>query len=346
MVDGSHRNIIVRLPNWIGDAVMAMPAVSSIIKARPDSRITLLGKPSVNELYRYREDIDRILDFRLPDGKNKLSSLREFSKSLRDYHFDLGIVLPDSFSSVLVFKLGKVGRIVGYRSELRSFMLNSSLKQPDTVIHRSQKYLNLVSHALGVNCGEPEASLSVTVPEETKYRAEQLASELGQYAVICPTSRAPSRRWGKEKYTKLAKRISREMNLSIVLAGAPEEADILDRVGKNAGMQCHNLARDKDILFSTEMMKHSEVFVGNDSGAAHLAAVSGTRVVSISGADDPIETRPLASVGRIVNGYVECSPCVKNICPRKEQINLCMDVILVDHVVDAVREILEIEKAG
>ena len=344
MVDKVYKNIVVRLPNWIGDAVMAMPAIGCIRNASPDARITLLGKPSVNELYRYRDDINQILDFKLPGGKNKLSAMREFSECLRDCKFDLGIVLPDSFSSALVFKLGKVNGIAGYRSELRSFMLSTPINQPDSDIHRSQKYLNLVSAVLGTDCDEPSDSLFVAIPEKTEERVRRLAAELRRFAVICPTSRAPSRRWGEDKYTELVSRLSAEMGYSIVLAGAPEEAQILERVGRSAGVQFHNLASDGDILFSIAMMSYSEVFVGNDSGAAHLAAASGTRVVSISGADDPTETRPLARVGRIVDGQVECSPCVKNVCPRKENINLCMDVISVDRVLNAVKDILKIEK--
>lgn len=334
--------IVVRLPNWVGDAVMAIPAVSCVKRALPECELTLLGKPSVIGLYRHREDVDRILELRLPGDKGKLSTLREFSIGLREYDFDLGITLPNSFSSALVFRMGNVKEIVGYRSDMRSFMLARSIRQPRNVIHRSRKYLKLVSFAIGADC--PESNLFVPVPKETAERADDLAGELGKMAVICPTSRAPSRRWGEARYARLVQLLSHEMGLSIVLAGAPDEADILDRVGEAAGILFHNLARDGDILFSVEMMRRSEVFVGNDSGAAHLAAASGTRVVSISGADDPAETRPLAGVARIVNKHVECSPCVKNVCPRKDHINLCMDVISVEDVLGTVREILEVER--
>lgn len=333
--------IVVRLPNWVGDAVMAIPAVSCVKRALPNCELTLLGKPSVIELYRYRADIDRILELRLPADKGKLSTLREFSIGLREYDFDLGITLPNSFSSALVFKMGNVKEIVGYRSDMRSFMLRRSLRLPREVIHRSRKYVELVSFAIGRDC--PESDVSIPAPDGTTGRADALAAKLGCMAVICPTSRARSRRWGEEKYAQLACQLSTAMGFSVVLAGAPEEEIVLDRVGKASGVPFHNLARDGDILFSVEVMRRSEVFVGNDSGAAHLAAASGTRVVSISGADDPAETRPLARVARIVNKHVECSPCVKNVCPRKDHINLCMDVISVDEVLETVREILEIE---
>ncbi len=332
-------NVLVRLPNWIGDAVMAIPTVNCIKSRFPEWQVTCLGKPAVNALYRTSANVDCLISLELPGDRNKLSGIKEFSRSLRQHDFDVGLILPDSFSSALIFRLGGIRRRVGYRSELRSFMLTNPIAKPQQLIHRSERYLSLVRQSFGIHdCDE---SVTIPVSDEHTDRADRLLNGMERFAVVCPTSRAPSRRWGDGKYIELIKRLHGDISMGVVLAGSGDESDLVARIGDASGVDCLNLAEQNDILLSIEVMRRSEVFVGNDSGAAHLAAASGTRVVSISGADDPRETRPLASRSRIVNKQIECSPCVRNICPRKDHVNECMDVISVDDVMDAVTELLK-----
>jgi heptosyltransferase-2 len=343
MIDVSKvDSVVVRLPNWIGDAVMALPAVRCIKSSMPHLHVSCLGKPSVNELYRYNTDVDRLIDLSMPKGRNRLSAIKDFSKGLRDYRFDLGMILPDSFSSALIFKLAGVKRRIGYRSELRSFLLTDPVAPPETVTHRSYRYVSLVRRIGGtVDCA---LDVAVPVSDQESGRADSFLRDLGDFVVVCPTSRAPSRRWGRAKYAELIRRISHQLGLAVVIAGAADESSAVEEVGRLSGVDCLNLAKAGDLLLSIEVMRRSEVFVGNDSGASHLAAASGTRVISISGADDPDETRPLAAIGVVINKNIECSPCVKNVCPRKDHVNECMDVISVDDVFQEVEEVLNREK--
>jgi heptosyltransferase-2 len=343
MIDMSGvENVVIRLPNWVGDAVMAQPAVNCIKRHFPHLRISCLGKPAVNELYRHNPNVDRLIDFRLPRDTNRLSGIKEFSRDLRVHRFDLGVILPDSFSSALVFRAANVRIRAGYRSELRSLMLTHPVKRPSGVIHRFRRYTALIEQVLGVEgCG---SDVSVPLSGEVFERADRLLAGIERFAVICPTSRAPSRRWGERKYAELMRRIAIELNLGIVLVGSGDESQIVEDVGRLSGVRFANLAVRSDILLSVAVMRRSAIFVGNDSGAAHLAAASGTRVVSISGADDPRVTRPLARVAAVVNKNIECSPCVKNICPRDDHVNECMDVISVDDVFGEVVRILGREK--
>ena len=330
--------IVIRLPNWVGDAVMALPAVNCIKSSFPQLHVSCLGKPSVNELYKYNRNIDRLIDLRLPEGIGRLSGIKAFSRGLRKYDFDLGLILPNSFSSALIFKLGGVRTRVGYRYEMRSFLLTDSVRLPTTSIHRSQRYVRLVRQLTGV--GDCNDSIEVRGSDKERKAADLFLAGIGRFAVVCPTSRAPSRRWGSQKYAELTGRLSDELGLGVVLAGAADESRIVDEVGRMSGAAYLSLADENDLLLSIEVMRRSEVFIGNDSGAAHLAAASGTKVVSISGADNPHETRPLAKISAIVNKRIDCSPCVKNVCPRDDHVNECMSVISVDDVLDEVVNIL------
>ena len=335
----SIHNVVVRLPNWIGDAVMALPAVNVIKRSFPHIHLSLLGKRSVNLLYRYGRRVDRVIDLNLPEGKARLTAIKSFSRNLRQYRFDLGLVLPKSFSSALIFRLGGVKTRVGYRSELRSFLLTDPIKLPANSMHRSGRYMHLVCTALGIDIRD--GGICIPVSERESQAAGRFLDDLERFAVVCPTSRAPSRRWGKQKYAQLIKHLSGDLGLGVVLAGSGDETKDVDEVGRLSGVAYRSLADCDDLLLSVEVMRRSEVFVGNDSGAAHLAAASGTRVVSISGADDPGEPRPLARIGAIVRKDLDCSPCVKNVCPRKDHANECMDIVSVDDVLPEVESILQ-----
>ena len=343
MIDVSKaRSIIIRLPNWIGDAVMAIPAVNCVKKSFPDLQVSCLGKPSVNLLYRYNPNVDRLIDLRLSEGSGRLSSIKAFSKSLRRHGFDVGLILPDSFSSALILRMGGIRARAGYRSELRSFMLTHPVKPLSSPIHRSERYVYLIRQTLGIeNCDD---SIAVNVSDREVRDADRFLEGAGKFAVVCPISRAPSRHWGMHKYAELMSRVSDELGLSIVLAGSGDESQIVEEVGRLSGVRFLNLAGKNDLLLSIEVMRRSEVFVGNDSGAAHLAAAAATRVVSISGADDPHETRPLARIGAVVRKEIDCSPCVKNVCPRDDHVNECMDIVSVDDVYSKVKEILECDR--
>jgi heptosyltransferase-2 len=296
----------------------------------------------VNHLYKHNSFVDELLELRLPADRRKLSGIKEFSRSLKSRQYDLGIILPDSFSSALIFRLGGVEQTVGYRSELRSFMLTTAIKPPIAMMHRSERYMELLRRSIGTE--HFDSDISVAVSDRERNDADRLLAGFEKFAVICPTSRAPSRRWGDRNYSSLIAALASDFGFGIVLAGAADETEIIDSVGELSGVECFNLARENNILLSIEVMRRSEVFVGNDSGAAHLAAASGTRVISISGPDNPDETRPLAKVGAIVRKQIECVPCVKNICPRKDHVNECMDIISPDDVLSAVKRILKIEK--
>ncbi len=340
MIDMSRiGRVVVRLPNWIGDAVMALPAINCIKRRFQGLHVSLLGKPSVNELYRYNPNIDTLIDLKFTEGHTRLSAIKSFSMSLREHGFDLGLVMPDSFSSALIFRLGGVRLRAGYRSELRSFLLTHPVRPPLDAMHRSRRYEHLVKQVLGV-VGDCGSDFTIPISREQSVAANRFLDGIGRFAVICPTSRAPSRRWGRRKYAELMRRLTADLGLRIVLAGSADEDGIVRETGDLSGVGFRNLATEASLLLSVEVMRRSAVFVGNDSGAAHLAAAAGTRVVSISGADDPQETCPLARTGVIVRKALDCSPCVKNVCPRKDHPNECMDIISVDDVLSRVVEIL------
>lgn len=334
------RRVIIRFPNWLGDCIMAMPALSLLKDARPEWELTLMARGVLHELFENDPRVDRIVEFNDKDSYIGPLKYLPIAERIRSENFNLGLLMPDSFSSALIFYLATIPQRVGYRGDARTFMLTQSMPHPAPIIHRSQKYARLLEK-LGLSIGD------IPMPEiypgpENSAEAEKCLEGRNRLIVIAPHSNAPSRRWGYEKYSELASRIYSELKYEIVFIGAKNEARKVEEVGIKSAVPFLNLAGKTSILTSYEIMKRAAVYVGNDSGGAHLAAASGTYTISISGADNPDETHPLTKRGLVIRKPLPCSPCVKNICPRHDLPMECMKIISVDEVFQAVKSAVDV----
>ena len=329
-------NVIVRFPNWLGDCIMALPFLDALHDLNPAMKITVGVRVGMARLLRNDPRLHEVI--RINDKQHwfRPYSYWKTAQKLRMNRYDYGFILPDSLSSAYIFYAGHILERIGYEKEARSRYLTWEIPQPEEVIHRSQKYMNLLGEFGGVPGSEyfPQ----IYTGEKDRLKARQLLGGIENYVVIAPQTRAASRRWGENKYAQLAAKIKQELNLNIVLIGAPDEAETVSEVAALSAVECLNLAGKSDLLASYEIMKNALAYIGNDSGGAHLAGASGTYTISISGADNPRETHPLIKRGRIIKKDIPCSPCVKNVCPRRDHPNECMDLIPVEEVFEAVRE--------
>jgi heptosyltransferase-2 len=336
-MDGSDKTkVVIRFPNWLGDCIMAVPVLSLLKQARPEWGITLMARGVLHELFKSDPRVDNIIEFN--DKESYIGPLKylPIAERLRAEHFNLGLLMPDSFSSALIFYLATIPHRIGYKGDARSFMLTRAISHPKSIIHRSRKYVSLLE-VLGMSIEDIPHPEIYPAPKDTA-KADELVGDLADFVVIAPHSNAPSRRWGYEKYAQLAAGIHNELRHKIVFIGAAAESRIIEDVGKKSGVPFLCLAGKASLLTSYEIMRRAAAFVGNDSGGAHLAAASGTFTISLSGADNPDETRPLARKGTVIRKPLPCSPCVKNICPLHDDLMKCMRLISVEEVLQALND--------
>ncbi|HDS02025.1 MAG TPA: lipopolysaccharide heptosyltransferase II [candidate division Zixibacteria bacterium] len=339
MTNSKMKKVIIRFPNWLGDCIMAAPVLTALRNAHPEWEVTLLVRGYLSQLFRSDPRVDHVIELKDKSDSFNPTGFFELADELGQAGYDTGIILPDSFSSALIFFMAKIPTRIGYKAQMRRFMLTDALDQPKKIIHRSQKYLRLLKSVDVIPHVDVEPE--IFPDDESRQRAELLARGLDRYIVITPQTNAPSRRWGYDKYSKLIARVVKALKLQVVLLGAENEYDVVEKVGSDSGVQFLNLAGRASLPVSYGIMKEALCFVGNDSGAAHLAAAAGTYTISISGADNPEETRPLAARGKIIRSDLPCISCVKNICPRKDVPMECMHVISVEEVFEAVRETVD-----
>jgi heptosyltransferase-2 len=329
------KKIIIRFPNWLGDCVMAAPMLDVLREKYPECVLHILVRGGLAELFRNDPRVANVYSINDKSGILPVFSYFSIARKLSLENYDLGLILPKSFSSMFTLYMAGIPKRISYPGDA-DFMLSEVVTPPQKLIHRSLKYINLIEP---LKSGDADLHFPrLYSNQDMKNRARQLIGDFKQYVIIAPQSRATSRRWGYDKYSQLAARISNELKMKIVFLGAADEIDIVENVGKQSGIEYLNLAGKSSLMVSFEIMKKAAAYVGNDSGGAHLAAASGTYTISISGADNPDETRPLARRGKVIRKPLPCSPCVMNYCPRDDFPNECMHIISVNDVFEAVSE--------
>ncbi len=329
--------LIIRAPNWVGDAVMAMPAVDNARQMTGADHIAVMARAATAPLFDNHPHIDRVVV--IDDKKSRIRGPQQAANLIKNDKYDVGVLLPPSFSSALIFKLAGVTGRVGFAGEGRSLLLTRAIKAPDEPMHRARQYLYLMEKLTGRKAAfrNPRVSLS----HEDIQRSEDVLRTHDMnfdepYAAISPQAVAESRRWGVDNYGMLAGRLADAVGGRVILLGTDADAEAGEAVRSHAASSVVNLCGRTDLMAAAAILSFARVFVGNDSGLAHLAAAVKSPVVVLSGPDDPAETSPLADKKQVIIKDIDCISCVKNVCPKSgDDFMRCMKLISVDEVADA-----------
>jgi len=329
------RKIIVRAPNHLGDLLMAQPAIRGLVESLPDITVGLLLPDWAKVIFGGIQNLRTYpLKPEFLHGGNAIFNQRDYIKGEK---FENGVLLTPSFSSALVFYLSGVKNRYGYMGDGRNFLLNHAV-DPKAVHskHRSKQYAHLVEYFTGMDVMFDKPRIKIT--EEKSVSVEVELNEYGidndmPYAVIAPQAVAESRRWGSDNYRDLSNRLVDKNKCKIVLVGTAVEFAAGEQI-REGSTNMINLCGKTDIETAAGVLSKAKLFIGNDSGLAHLAAAVNIPLVVLSGADRPSETSPLSDNKTvIIRENLDCISCVKNICPLKgEAFMRCMKEISVDEV--------------
>ena len=336
-------SIVIRPPNHLGDCVMALPMINETGEAYPGSSVSVLVPENLACLYENNAAVDNILP--IPSGHvHGTLAVFRIKEILAPHQFDIGYVLPPSFGAAAGFKLAGVRRRIGYIADGRRLLLSSPLPLPAPLssTHRSELYFDLLRRGSGQDLEYSKPKLFLH-DDDTNAATEILAS-FGisietPFAVIAFRAVAESRRWGVANYVELCKELIRDKGFSIVLIGSADDFREGEEIASVAGTGgVANLAGKTNLRETAAVISRAEVFIGNDSGPAHLAAAVGAPLVVLSGADDPKVTSPISSRKRLVRcEQLDCLGCVKNVCPLKGEDQMaCMKSITAKSVVEQI----------
>jgi heptosyltransferase II len=298
-------NILIRLPNWLGDMVMSIYFVREVEKQYPGASISVIAKKGLDGLLEYFPQTKHRFIFSKEEYKG-VRGLYRFGKKIRSTeHFDIFFCLPDSFSSAFMgWATGSKQRI-GYKKEGRNFLLTHSYVR-NTNGHRVTQYLGLLENFTG-KPADHSPSLQLGYPNTERTGI-----------IVNIHSEASSRRLPKEKAITLIDLLCSKTNEPVTLIGGPKDATYTNEV--ITGLQHQHLVRNvagkTSLSQLAALFSRSKAMLSSDSGPAHLANATGLPVLVLFGAGDEHETGPFykAPSQTVRLGKLSCEPCRKNEC--------------------------------
>lgn len=332
--------IVVLAPNWLGDAVLALPAIEDVRRAYPNAHLAVAARRSVAALFGLVPQVDEVLTLQSDARWWRRGAFRADVDALR--RFDAALLFPNSFQSAWLVRQANVAKRWGYASDVRSWLLTRAVARTKGG-HQAAYYQRLTS-ALGIPAGPlaPE----VDVPEAVRLAAQQLLQQHGHVAGMPVVAVAPGAAYGKAKQwipahvAVLISRLTTERKATCVLVGSA--ADAATGAEIHRALRTIDSRRVIDLIGRTSleslagMLASADACVSNDSGAMHLAAAVGASVIATFGPTNEHATAPLPRAGRrveVITHDVWCRPCMLRECPIDHR---CMTRITPDRVFDAV----------
>ncbi|HMG75275.1 MAG TPA: lipopolysaccharide heptosyltransferase II [Pyrinomonadaceae bacterium] len=334
--DQIHR-VVVRVPNWVGDAVMSVPALRELRRLLPEAQITLVSRSGAADIFIDAAFVDEVLIYDRAGLASTGNQIREW----RLRKFDLALLFQNAFEAAAIAFLSGTPTRMGYDTERRGLLLTHSLPSPSwkNERHESFYYLHLVakleeliSGSTSVENSEPRFDLDVS--EDRKRKALRLLHEHGAHidaalTVLCPGSiNSRAKRWPAERYAKLADRLA-ESGADVVLIGSPTESDVSQEICKLAQRQPIVLTGKTTVAEAAAIISIADVLIANDTGPAHIGAALHTPTLVIFGPTNPLTTYPFSSSAEIVRRAPDCAPCMLRDCPIDHR---CMTAITPEDV--------------
>ena len=326
------RRILVRSPNWVGDAVMSLPVLAGLRRLFPLAAITVLATRRVAPLFAAQPGVTEII--RYPSGRGKWQVLWD----LRG-RFDVALALPNSMESALGLWLVGVPARVGYNTDARRLFLKEAVsgRRELAGLHTVFYFLGLLKALGGVATFTPPTLY--LEPEEEAVGAHFLTeAELpgqGPWVGLSPgAAYGPAKRWEPSRFAALGLELQREFDARLVLLGGNEERQVADQVKEQLQGPVVDLVGRTSLRQALGVLSQLNLLVTNDSGLMHAAAALSVPLVALFGSTDPVATGPFTSRATVIRHPWPCSPCFKRTC---EDGYPCLNAISVDEVTAAAR---------
>jgi heptosyltransferase-2 len=336
-----YKKILVRATNWLGDAVMSLPALRALRERFPKAQIVILAKPWVADLYRRESFCDRMI----PYTARTLREIWAAGRGLAPENFDCAILLQNAFEAAAVAWLAGVPERIGYARDGRSVLLTRAIAVPhkgEIPRHERFYYLELL-HRAGILENLPEND-RILLDGAPQARAAGLArfEELGMGGTVVGMSPGAAygnaKRWLPERFAEAAAKIATELGASVAIFGSQEEGELCSAIAAAIPGPVVNFAGQTTLGEYIDLAAACRVYLTNDSGGMHVASALSVPTVAIFGATDDVGTGPTGPLVRVVREAVECSPCLKRECPIDHR---CMTRVPADRVANVALHLLK-----
>lgn len=310
--------ILVHEVNWLGDLVMTLPALAALRRAFPTARLSVLIDHRLASFFDAGGLIDDVIPLHRSGRRFAAVELLRIASQLRSRRFDLAVVLPNSFVSALRVALAGIPVRAGFARDGRGWMLTNRAT-PDAQLmkrHQVHYWLEMLNAALGVETDPSRIPVEVA-PHHLARMREWLAArrnDRSKLVAVAPAAAyGPAKEWPQEHYVQLISSLA-ERGIQAALVGGPGDVQRCESIA--AAVTCGAIiaAGQTNIGELMALLSLCNGFVGNDSGAAHVASALHVPTVAIFGSTNPARTGPLGPRTTILYQGVECSPCLARTC--------------------------------
>ena len=314
--------ILIRATNWVGDAVMCIPALEAIRARWPQARITILARAWVADLYRGQPFADDVTS--LDASARSPVAMEKIARDLRRGHFDCAVLLQNAFSGAWLAWRARIPERIGYSRDGRRLLLTRAVPVPragEIPAHETYYYLELIRRAGWLDQLPDVAEIQLRLAPGASDAAELRLQNAGVLSGSRRIALAPGAAYGSakcwlpERFAAVADSLIDEFAADVILFGTPSEAEIARQIASRMRHQPISLVGQTPIGELPALFSRCQLFVGNDSGAMHVAAAVGVPVVGVFGSTDPEGTAPITPRRAVVRHRVACSPCFLRECP-------------------------------
>lgn len=336
--------ILVRATNWVGDAVMSLPALQALRTAFPEAHIAVLARPWVADLYAREPFANEVIPYNAPRGWKGIGRKWDLARELHAKRFDAAILLQNAFEAAALVWLARIPVRIGYDRDARGALLTHAIPLPTSgqiPPHERFYYLELLRRA-GILPALPHSeAIRLTGASDAAALGKRRFAGAGFTASIIGMSPGAAygtaKRWLPERFADAALLLEGD----IAIFGSTDERTLCEAITRrlqSAGRRVHNFAGETSLREYIELAAACNVYLTNDSGGMHIASALGVPTVAIFGATNHVTTGPTGPLARVVRQPVECSPCLLRECPIDHR---CMTRVSASMVADTALELLK-----
>jgi heptosyltransferase-2 len=343
------RKILVRATNWVGDAVMSLPALHALREQFPQAHIAILAKPWVADLYGREPFCNEVIPYEPARGWAGWRERWHIARKLQARKFDCAILLQNAFEAALIAYLARIPVRIGYNRDARRLLLTKAIPVPKAAeipLHQRFYYLELLKRAKVIDCYSESVAVRLSGAKQAADAGRAQLQSFGVQGRVVGVSAGAAygsaKRWIPERFAEAAAKIAQEIGASTVAVfGSEAERAVCETVCRETNrrdVKCVNFAGRTTLGEFIEMAAACDVYLTNDSGPMHVASALGVPTVAIFGATDDHATGPAGVNSQVVREPVECSPCLLRECPIDHR---CMTRVSAEQVTRAARNLLE-----
>jgi len=325
--------LLIRATNWVGDAIMALPALRAVRTRFSEAEITILALSYVGDLYRDQQICDQMITYDRSGVHAGIRGRERLAAQLREQKFDVALLLQNAFDAAWLAWRAGIPQRIGYSRDARGLLLTKSVSVPkagEVSPHEKFYYLELLRRIGWLDSLADEGLISLRVPEQNRRRAAGFLVEAGarphavRIAVGAGASYGSAKCWPPDRFAETLNHLQAQSDADVILFGTPNEARVSTAIAGGLRRAAIDLTGKTAIAELPALLSQCHLFLGNDSGAMHVAAAVGLPVVAIFGSTDPHGTAPVTPRSSIVQEKPYCSPCFLRRCPTDHR---CMTKI-------------------